>query len=108
MGENRFLELSWNQVWNRVHAWAMSYNKLIFKAGIDFSSPADSCHFFACWKCVDQYRGVLPHTLHMLKTVMKSSFTSHGIAASKNQFDIGIDLSQGTDSVESMPWVLKN
>jgi hypothetical protein len=49
-----------NQVWNRNEA--VSHKTLIFKVGIKFSSPADSCHIVAWRKCVDQYGS--PPTTH--------------------------------------------
>jgi hypothetical protein len=42
----------------------------------------------------------------MTMTISKSSIPSHEIDASKNQFQCGIDFSQGIDSVESMPEVV--
>ncbi len=39
---------------------------------------------------------------------MKSSIPSHGMAASKNQFDDVIDFSQGIDSEKSKPRVHKS
>ncbi len=96
-------ELSMNQVWNRV--W---HKMLIFTAGIDFSSPADSCHIlFACWKRVEQIGVSLPHTQHMPTTILKSLIPSHEIDVSKNQFHNGIYFSQGIDSVELMQGALK-
>jgi hypothetical protein len=41
-------------------------------------------------------------------TILKSSFPSHEIDASKNQFHIGIDPFEGIGSMESMPGILKN
>ncbi len=43
-----------------------------------------------------------------LLNLLKSSIPSHGMDASKNQSYNGIDFSQGIDSVESMPEVLKS
>ncbi len=47
----------WGKIdsWNRVGTGygtelAMSHKMLLFNAGIDFSSPADSCILFAWWK----------------------------------------------------------
>jgi hypothetical protein len=39
---------------------------------------------------------------------MKFSIPSHGIVVYKNQFYTGIDSSQGTASVESMPDVFRS
>ncbi len=48
--KNRFLDLSRNQVGNRVGHVPQNFN---YKAGINFSSPADSCHIVSelemCW-----------------------------------------------------------
>jgi hypothetical protein len=41
-------------------------------------------------------------------TILKSSIPSHGIDAAKNQFHNGMDFSQGIDSVESKPGILKS
>jgi hypothetical protein len=41
-------------------------------------------------------------------TIMKSAIPSHEIDASKNKFHNGIHFSEGIDSVESMPGVIKS
>ncbi len=85
----------------------MSHKMLLFKAGIDFSSPADSCYIICvlemCWSLGVSF----PHTQHMTTTFLKSSIPSHGMDVFKNQFHNRIDFSQGIDSIESMPWILK-
>ncbi len=44
----------------------------------------------------------------MTTTFLKPSIPSHGIDVSKNQFQDEINFSQGIDSVESMPRVIKS
>jgi hypothetical protein len=44
----------------------------------------------------------------MTMTILKSSISSNGIDASKNQFHNGIGFTQWIDSVESMPGILKS
>jgi hypothetical protein len=50
----------------------------------------------------------LPYTQNMTMTILTSSVPSQEFHASKNQFHNGIDFSQGIDTVESMPGVLKS
>jgi hypothetical protein len=54
--------------------------------------------------------GLMNYTVKraFLFQLLKSSIPSHGMGASKNQSYNGIDLSQGIDSVESMPGLLKS
>jgi hypothetical protein len=43
-----------------------------------------------------------------MTAIIKSSIPLHGIDVYKNQFHKGIEFSQGADSVESIPGVLKS
>jgi hypothetical protein len=62
---------SWNQVGNRVDPCPIKCY-IVFKAGIDFSSPVTTAILFACWPI-----GVLsPQTQHMTTTILKSSIPS--------------------------------
>jgi hypothetical protein len=56
----------------------------------------------------DEQGYIFPHIQHMTTVILKSSISSHGIDVSKNPFHNKIDFSQGIDSVESMPGVLKS
>jgi hypothetical protein len=81
---------------------------LIFKAGIDFSSSADSCQIVCMLEMCRLTVMPFHHTQHVTMAIMKSSIPSHENDASKNQFQNGIDFSQGIDSVESLPGVIKS
>jgi hypothetical protein len=83
---------------------AKSLKMLIFKAEIDFSTPAYSYNIVGN---VLANRTDLPHTQYMMTKILKSSIPSYGIDVPKDQFHEGIVFSQGIDSVESMHRVLK-
>jgi hypothetical protein len=52
----------------------MSHKVLVFNAGIDFSSPADSCHIVYVLEIQLTNRDVPPpHSQHMKATILKSS-----------------------------------
>ncbi len=86
---------------------AMPHKMLIFKAGIDFSFPADGCHIVCllemCWPI-----GVSRSTYDDDNSEILNF--SHGIEIDvfKKQFHNGINFSQGIDPVESMPGVLNS
>jgi hypothetical protein len=79
---------------------------LIFEAGIAFHLLPSAAILFACWKCVVQELS-FSNTQHTTMTILKSSFPSHSIDASKNLFHSGIDFLQGIDSMDSVPGFLK-
>ncbi len=56
----------------------------------------------------DEQGYIFPHIQHMTTTILKSSISLHGIHVSTKPFQNKIDISQGIDSVESMPGVLKS
>ncbi len=101
---------SWNRIGTKYGTLsAMSHSMVIYKAEIDFSSPAASCSI-VCVGNVLTNRGIFPHTKHMTTTIRKSSIPSYGVGASENQFHSRIDFSKENrfNYVESMPGVLKS
>jgi hypothetical protein len=92
-------EISRNQVWTRVG------HMLILKTGIYFSSPADSCHIVCLLEMCLPIGVPFPHTQQMTTTILISSIPSRGIDVSNYQFH---KRNQDTDSVRSMPGVLRS
>jgi hypothetical protein len=76
---------------------AMSHKMQIFKAGINFSSPSNSCQS-VCVLEMFLSTGGYPSPQHMTMTILLSSIPSNGNGASKNQFHNGFDFSHGIDS----------
>ncbi len=72
---------------------------MVFKTGIDFSSPDDSCRIVCVLEMRLTNKVSFPHA-----QLMTMPIPSHAIDASKKQLH---NLSQGIDSEESMPGALK-
>jgi hypothetical protein len=75
----------------------------IFKEGIDFSSPADSCHIFCVLEMCCPIQGCPPPHTTNEDDNSEIFNASHIMDISKNQFHNVIYFLHGIDSVELMP-----